>query len=141
VVGQIEENGGESMESEGEINNRKEETSDSAADLKQFIRDYIEDKKWSLRAYCRDTDRKLGWGNGIPVATLSFILRGDMRISTAVVLKIAEYHDLPVPKALEMAGYYETRGEPKEKTMESLIALREQARAFVQQLDAIIDTL
>jgi hypothetical protein len=51
-------------------------------DLKQFVRDYIRERKWSRRAYCRDTDQRLGLGNGIPVATLSFILRGDMRIST-----------------------------------------------------------
>lgn len=110
-------------------------------DLKQFVAGYIAERQWSLRAYCRDTERKLGEGNGIPVATLSFILRGDMRISADVARKMAEYHDIPVAKALQMAGYYKATNEPKEKMAVDLIELRDQARSFVQKLDAIINGL
>jgi hypothetical protein len=74
------------------------------------------------------------------VATLSFLLRGNTRISTGVVRKLAEYHDIPVSKALQMAGYYEATEEPNEQTLVSLIELREQARSLVQRLDAIINT-
>jgi hypothetical protein len=123
------------------LNPGVETGSNPDADLKQFIRDYIEGKKWSLRAYCRDTDQKLGPGNGIPVATLSFILRGNMRISVDVARKLAEYHDIPVAKALQMAGYYEASKEPREKMIGDLIALRDQARSFVVKLDGIINGL
>jgi hypothetical protein len=58
-----------------------------------------------------------------------------------VVLKIAEYHDLPVAKALQMAGYYEAISEPREKLTVDLIDLRDHARSLVEKLDAIINGL
>jgi transcriptional regulator with XRE-family HTH domain len=110
-------------------------------DLKQFITDYIAEKQWSLRAYCRDTEKKLGEGNGIAVATLSFILRGGMRISPEIVRKIAQYHNLPVSKALQMAGYYESSANARDKGIAELIALREDARLLLARFDQVIGTL
>jgi hypothetical protein len=72
---------------------------------------------------------------------LSFILCGNMRISADVVRKVAEYHDIPVAKALQMAGYYEAANDPRERTTENLIELRDQARTFVEKLGAIINAL
>jgi ribosome-associated protein len=70
---------------EGAIRIEMEGASGPKDDTNQFVRDYIREKKWSLCAYYRDTDQRLGRGNGRPVATPSFILRGDMRISTGVL--------------------------------------------------------
>jgi len=108
------------------------------SDLQEFIRNYISEKRWSLREYCRDTERKLGQGKGISVTTLSFILRGNQRISPDVARKLAEYHGLPVTRALEMAGYYDGNGSSQEKALDELLAIRKDTEALLERLDRAI---
>ena len=115
-----------------------EETVESQNDLRQFLTEYIAEKHWALREYCRDTDRKLGAGNGIPVSTLSFILRGTGRISLEVINKIAEYHGLPVNKVLEMANYYSADGGTPGAALADLLALRKDVQSVLERLDRVI---
>lgn len=110
---------------------------ESQNDLRQFLTEYIAEKHWPLREYARDTDRKLGLGNGIPVSTLSFILRGTGRVSLEVINKIAEYHGLPVSRVLEMANYY-SNGDDAPTTLKELLVLRQDIQGILDRLDKVI---
>jgi transcriptional regulator with XRE-family HTH domain len=106
-------------------------------DLRQYVEDYIKEKHWPLREYCRDTERVLGAGNGISVTTLSWLLRGSRQITVQTVQRMAAYHGLAMDTAMRMAGYLPEAGESGKRHAE-LVALRQQMQNVIDELDRIL---
>ena len=107
------------------------------SDLREFLTDYIKSKHWTMREYCRDTERVLGPGNGLVVTTVAWMLqsKNPRQAAPKTLEKLAKYHGLSMTTMLEMAGYL----GPMED--HSMVPQLLQAKEQIKQLQETIDQL